>query len=67
MATEGATRSSALATASFDGTAEGSHLSVTVQLSAPGRGMEAGYRQGFGAPDLGMQTPGKLARFTGAD
>lgn len=43
------TQSAALVTADFAGTAGGSKLTLTVQLSSAADDMEAGYRQGFGA------------------
>ncbi|MBM9593551.1 SRPBCC family protein [Roseitranquillus sediminis] len=46
---DGVTRSAALVTAEISGAEEGSRLVVTVQLSSLVEGMEAGYRQGFGA------------------
>ncbi|WP_102961248.1 SRPBCC family protein [Mangrovicella endophytica] len=49
ISSEGATRSAALVTADFAGSGEGSRLAVTVQLSPLAAGMEAGYREGFGA------------------
>jgi len=42
-------RSTALVTADFAETANGSRLNVTVQLSPLDDEMEQGYRQGFGA------------------
>ncbi len=49
ISSEGVTRSAALVTAAVSGTGERSRLVVTVQLSALSAGMEAGYREGFGA------------------
>ncbi len=49
ISSEGATQSAALVTADFEGTAGGSRLVVTVQLSALAGDMAAGYQQGFGA------------------
>lgn len=46
---EGQTLSAALVTAAFAQSGSGSQLTLTVQLSALGEGMEEGYRQGFGA------------------
>lgn len=49
ISSEGVTRSAALVTADVSGAGERSRLVVTVQLSALSAGMEAGYREGFGA------------------
>ena len=49
VSSEGRTLSSALVTAAFDDLGDDSRIAVTVQLSAQDGGMEAGYRQGFGA------------------
>lgn len=49
ISTQGVTQSSALVTAAFSEAGAMSKLEVTVQLSALAAGMEAGYRQGFGA------------------
>ena len=46
---DGLTRSAALVTAEIEAAGDGSRLRVTVQLSSLAEGMEAGYRQGFGA------------------
>jgi uncharacterized protein YndB with AHSA1/START domain len=49
ISSQGVTQSSALVTADFEATANGSRLVVTVQLSSLAADMEAGYQQGFGA------------------
>jgi len=49
VSSEGVTQSVALVTADLSGNEEHSHLTVTVQLSSIAAGMEAGYREGFGA------------------
>jgi uncharacterized protein YndB with AHSA1/START domain len=49
VSSEGRTRSAALVTADVAAAGDGSRLVVTVQLSSSAEGMEAGYRQGFGA------------------
>lgn len=46
---EGAAQAAALVTAEFSEAGAGSRLVVTVQLSSLAEGMEAGYRQGYGA------------------
>jgi uncharacterized protein YndB with AHSA1/START domain len=67
VSSEGKTQSAALVTAEFDEAGKGCRLVVTVQLCSLAKDMEAGYRQGFGAVELGLQTLGKLARFVGAE
>jgi len=49
ISSEGVTRSAALVTADISARGDGSHLTVTVQLSSLAEDMAAGYRQGFGA------------------
>jgi uncharacterized protein YndB with AHSA1/START domain len=49
ISSEGVTQSIALVTADISGTDERSRLVLTVQLSSLAEGMEAGYREGFGA------------------
>jgi uncharacterized protein YndB with AHSA1/START domain len=49
ISSEGVTRSAALVTADLAADGEGSHLTVTVQLSSLAEDMAAGYRQGFEA------------------
>lgn len=49
ISSEGVTQSAALVTAELSGTQDRSRLDLTVQLSALAEGMEAGYREGFGA------------------
>ena len=46
---QGVTQSAALVTAEVSTRGDGSHLTVTVQLSSLAEDMAAGYRQGFGA------------------
>lgn len=57
----GTIRSTALVTAGFSGTESAGTLTVTVQLSSTDAGMEAGYRQGFGA---GLDNLAAVARRT---
>lgn len=57
----GTIRSTALVTAGFSGTESAGTLTVTVQLSSIDAGMEAGYRQGFGA---GLDNLAAVARRT---
>lgn len=57
----GVTQSAALVTADFSAAAEGSRLTVTVQLSSLAADMQAGYRQGFGA---GLNNLAEVARRT---
>lgn len=49
VSVDGVVQSAAMVTADFTPEGEGSHLSVTVQLSLMAGDMEAGYRQGFDA------------------
>ncbi|PTX41220.1 uncharacterized protein YndB with AHSA1/START domain [Gemmobacter caeni] len=49
VSVDGVVQSAAMVTADFTPEGEGSHLSVTVQLSSMAGDMEAGYRQGFDA------------------
>jgi uncharacterized protein YndB with AHSA1/START domain len=49
VSSEGVAMSAALVTAHLEGTAGGSRLAVTVQLSSLGEDMAEGYRAGFGA------------------
>jgi uncharacterized protein YndB with AHSA1/START domain len=48
VSSDGVTRSAALVTAEVTALGDGSHLTVTVQLSSLAEDMAAGYRQGFG-------------------
>ena len=49
ISSEGVTQSAALVTANLAANGDGSHLTVTVQLSSLAEDMAAGYRQGFDA------------------
>lgn len=61
VSTEGVAQSAALVTAQFSPTADGSRITVTVQLSSLATDMQAGYRQGFGA---GLENLGRVAERT---